>query len=77
MTKLYDVKHERFQAGNFIIDVFEDDGLFSAYIMHKDYGVSSLIFGMPVWQQTYEEFLEYVEESINEQIMIYTKLYMD
>ena len=77
MIKLYDVKHERFCDGEFIIDVFADNELFSAYITHQDYGVSSLIFAMPVLQQTYEEFLEMVEYSIPEQVMIYEDLYMN
>ena len=46
--KQTDVKITRFEVGEFNIDIVESADAYEAWLSHKDYGISSLIFGLPL-----------------------------
>ena len=37
----------RYEDGDYLIDIVEDNELFEAWLSHKDYGISTLMFGVP------------------------------
>lgn len=72
----------RFMHNDFVVTVIETDDDFEAWLHHKDYGVSALLFAVPKFQPhakeiTYPGFLGMVESSIEAEIKTYTELYMD
>lgn len=69
----------KYIAGDgFFVEVFKnfEEDTYEAWIFHKDYGQKNLMFGCPVSQQTFEEFLEMVECDIEEQKRIYSEDYI-
>lgn len=64
-------KHERYQHGKYYIDIFEEKTTYEAYLRHKDYGVSDLMFGEPKTQTSYEEFLDLVKRNLPDYIETY------
>lgn len=62
----------------FIVEVLNNtlEDTYEAWIYHKDYGTKNLMFGMPVAQQRYKDFLECVECDIEEQKRIYSEDYI-
>ena len=41
----------RYEDGDYLIDIVEDNELFEAWLSHKDYGISTLMFGVPKRQE--------------------------
>lgn len=62
---------------DFRVEVVTGDENYEAWLWHKDYGIKSLMFGMPKSQQSYEEFLDTVEATIVMDITQYANEYMD
>lgn len=77
MIKLDDVKTETFWVRDlFFVDVNTLPENYEAWIYHKEYGVKMLMFGMPKYQQSYEEFLELVDDDAATYIDNYSQEYM-
>ena len=52
--------------GLWMVDVQTTETCYMAYIWHEKYGIKHLMIGMPIAQQYYEEFLEFIEENFEE-----------
>ena len=66
----------RYAHGDFIITVIEknSEGTYEAWLNHKDYGVASLMFGVPQNSVTgYKGFLLLVKANLP----VYTKYYRE
>lgn len=71
-------KIERYEHGDFYIDiVHEADGTYSAWLQHKDYGVSSMMFRTGDPHEPLELFLDVVEANLEDYIKIYRDDHMD
>ena len=60
-------------GGDWLVDVVTTPDNFEAYLYHKNCGVKKLMFGMPIEQQSYEEFIEIVEGNVDD----YTGPYLE
>lgn len=52
--------------GNWMVDIQTKDDTYYAYLWHERYGIKELMFGCPVKQQSYEDFLDTVEANFDE-----------
>lgn len=50
----------RYASGEWYIDIVESRDTYEAWLQHRRFGVSELMFGMPKEQQTRDEFMECV-----------------
>ena len=72
MTITSNYKTETYDCDNgYLIDIVTTPEEYQAWISHKAYGVKSHMFGMPVEQQSYDEFREIVESNADEYIEFY------
>jgi len=60
----------------FMVDIIEKDNIYEAFLCHKDYGIKILMLERPRTLQSLPQFIEAVENSINEHIEGYIKKYM-
>ena len=67
--------HERFIYGKFYVDIY-DNGLYSAWLHHQDYGISTVLFESDK-SISYDEFIELVKNNLDEYIIDYSIEYMD
>ena len=70
------VKITRYKYGDFFVDIVDDGEVFEAFLLHKDYGVSSMMFGVQkkdIIDGSEERFVNLVEG----QIVPYLADYMD
>lgn len=65
------------EDGDWIVDVWQVDDDYEAWLQHKDYGIKMFMFGEPVEQQCLECFLNAVGNTLDEAIEIYENDYMD
>lgn len=73
--KKTNTKIERYKHGNYLVDiVHEKDGTNSAWLQHKDFGISSLMFEM---NEPINIFLDIVEKNLENYIRNYQNEYMD
>lgn len=73
--KKTDIEITRYEHGEFWVDiVHEPDGYYSAWLTHKDYGVSSMMFGA---DEPLDSFITMVEANLDCYIEDYRKEYMD
>jgi len=56
---------------HYIVDIFKVDDTYEAWLYNREYGIKDLMFGMPVEQQSFDEFLEIVEANVPEYIELY------
>lgn len=73
---------ERYKDGYFNIDIVSKDNLREAWLSHDDYGVSVMMFGIPVRQDGhpamfYNEFLRIVEANLQKHEEDYMSEYFD
>lgn len=63
----------------FIVEIETDrvEQVYNAYLRHLDYGDKMFMFGMPIGQQRYGEFLDIVECNLDDYIPDYIERYMD
>ena len=61
----------------YFIDIVTTSEVIEAWIYNKDYGVKSLMFGLPIYQQTYSEALEIIEANAEDYISFYIEEYED
>lgn len=66
-----------YEKDDWIVEVWIVNDDFEAWIQHKDYGIKSLMFGMPAQQQSTQDFMKIVENSIDEYVEYYANEYMD
>ena len=52
--KLTDTKITRYEDGNFWVDIVEKSDEYEAWISHKEYGISTLAFGLPKTNTLYD-----------------------
>ena len=67
---------ERYEVGDWYVDVVSRNKLREAWLSHKDYGVSKLMFGIPVREagrpaMFYNQFLDIVMANIEKYISDY------
>lgn len=60
----------------FRMDVVITENNYEGWIYHKDYGVKELMFGLPKFQQTYDEALEIFSYNVDEYIESYIEDYI-
>ena len=65
------IKMTRYEHGEYYIDIIETAENYEAWIVGKNIGLESLMFGMPKEQQTCKEFLEIVEANLEDEIIYY------
>ena len=69
MKELEYIKTKSYDAGNgFEVDIVidEKDQYYHSYLYHVEYGHKLYMFGMPMKQQSYDEFLEIVEKNVDD-----------
>ena len=71
------IKITRFADGDWFVDVVENEETYEAWLQHKDYGISSLMFGMMKKDKTFEEFCETAKMNLDNQKDFYQEEYMD
>ena len=52
--------------GHWMVDIQTTETEYEAYLWNEKYGEKHLMFGMPIAQQYYEEFLDIVEANFDE-----------
>ena len=62
---------------HYIVDIFNVDDTYEAWLYNREYGIKDLMFGMPVEQQSFDEFLEIVEANVPEYIELYKAQHED
>ena len=64
----------------YMVDIQEvcclDKDEYEAWLYHQDYGIKTLMFAMPVEQQSLEEFVEIVERNVDGHKALYNDLYV-
>lgn len=81
--KKTDAKITRYEHGNFYIDVVGEEYGVSAWLHHRDYGISEMMFGLPRKQEftgeefTDDELIEIIKANLNEYEVSYLKGYGD
>lgn len=75
------IEAKRFRHGDFIIEITREDGVFEAYLSHKNYGVKAFMFGCPEIQNdrtiTAENFERMIEDMLEDHERYYAEDYMD
>lgn len=75
------IEAKRFRHGDFIVEITREDGVFEAYLSHKNYGVKAFMFGCPEIQNddviTLNDFERMVEEMLEDHERYYAEDYMD
>lgn len=75
------IEAKRFRHGDFIVEITKEDGIFEAYLQHKDYGVKSFIIGVPEIQNddviTMSDFERMIEDMLEDHERYYAEDYMD
>ena len=61
----------------YFIDIVTTSKSIEAWIYNKDCGVKMLMFGLPIYQQTYSEALEIIEANAEDYISFYIEEYED
>lgn len=69
------IKIVRYEYGSFWIDVVEQNGEYEAWLTHKDYGVSDLMFGLNK-EIGMKHFLSVVESIVDKFIKSYCENYI-
>ena len=69
LTVTYEVKD------NYFLDLVTKEDSYEAWIYNSQYGIKTMIYGVPRYQNTKEEFLEILEETIDEDINFYKENY--
>lgn len=72
-----DIKITRFKDGDWFIDIVETDELYESWLQHKDYGVSSLMFGLMKKDVSFACACEAVKANIDNHKAIYKEAHMD
>ena len=62
-TRTYSVEH--------YIDIVETEDMYEAWLYSPGYGIKMFMIGCPKKQQSYETFLEYVENEIGTDLELY------
>jgi len=62
---------------HYMIDIFKVDGTYEAWLYNSEYGIKDFMFGMPVEQQSLDEFLEIVKANVPEYIDLYKDQHED
>ena len=67
--KKTNIKITRYADGEFVIDIVKTkdmngDDIYEAWLQHKNYGVSDMMFGYRCKDVTYDEFIEMVEANL-------------
>lgn len=74
--KKINVKTETYELdNNFRVDIVTEGNHAEAWIYNTEYGIKSLMFGCE--NETKEDFMAMVEDSLDEEIKFYTEEYMD
>lgn len=79
MKKVENVQITRFETECFFIDIVEDEANFEAWLQEKQYGISSLMYGVPKHQVVRNEtidvdfdfFCEMIESDLDDYIYEY------
>lgn len=71
-----DIRITRYVYGDYNIDIIENPEHYEAWLSHKHYGISELMFGLTKKDVNEELFLEIVENNLGESIYEYAE-YMD
>ena len=72
------IKTETYRIdGKWLVDIQTKDDTYYAYLWHERYGIKDLMFGCPVKQQSYEEFISLVEANFEDYKDIYIDEFMD
>ena len=75
------IETETFAYGDYRVDMTVTSGSFAAWIYHKDYGIKKLMFEIPGTPNgkriSPDEFLEMVENNIDDYIKGYKEMYED
>ena len=76
MMKMTGIKTGTYEIGEgFMVDIATLPETYEAWLYHKDYGVKDLVFGMPIEQQPYDEFVSIVDDALEYQD--YIKFYVE
>lgn len=71
------IKITRFMDGDWNIDIVDLDDIYEAWIQHKQYGVSSLMFGLMKKDVSFSDAFEIIKANIKEHKEFYRENYMD
>lgn len=72
-----DTKIIRFKHGDFFVDIVELDDMYEAWLRHKNYGISDMMFGDPKEYGDLNWFLDLVEANLDEYEEGYMEEYAD
>lgn len=75
MQKIDKYKTETYEAGDYLVEIIiEKNGDKTAWLRHKMYGISSMMFGVGASIQGFEEL---VEDNLDYYIDLYEKAYLN
>ena len=66
-----------YEHRGFLVDIVTTGETYEAWLSREEYGVKSLMFGVPKEQQSLDEFLEIVEANLYEYEEGYDREYAD
>ena len=76
MVKIENKIETYWHGGDWFVDIVTTPDNYEAYLYSKGCCIKELMFGMPIKQQSYEEFIEIVEGNVNDHTEIYIKEYL-
>lgn len=59
----------------YMIDIVIDGKTYEAWLYNKDYGVKDLMFGSPIGQESFSDFMESVEVNAPDYIATYQQFH--
>ena len=71
MKQLKSYKTTTFADGDFRIDIVEKRDCFEAWIYRSKYGMKSFIYGQEKQRTTFDEFVELIEDTVDEDKRLY------
>lgn len=73
--KAYQV--DNYKYNDYLVYIKEDAVTYDAWLQNKNYGVMSLMFGLPNKNLTLEDFIQIVNNNIEREIKLYQELHED
>ena len=62
---------------NYIVYIKDTDDTYEAWLQNKNYGIMSLMFGLPNEHLSLEDFITIVNNNIEREIKLYRELHED
>lgn len=68
---------DEYEYNNYIVYIKDDNDTYEAYLQNKNYGILSLMFGLPKKHIDLDKFIIIVNNNIEREIKLYQELHED